>query len=79
LTSQQHVQGCPPVLTRQRRPGLPGHRSWKFNTAKAGNASNCTLASSLTTYDQFFGLNATNTTQQNDQALYLNATGTDLK
>jgi hypothetical protein len=50
-----------------------------FNTNKAGAANNCTMAAGDAKYDQFYGLNATNTTQQNDQALYLNATGTDLK
>jgi hypothetical protein len=37
------------------------------------------MATDSAKYDQFYGLNATNTTQQNDQSLYSNATGTDLK
>jgi hypothetical protein len=55
------------------------HWTWTFNTDKNGTANNCTKASGTVKYDQFYGLDPTNTTQQNDQALYLTNAGTDLK
>ncbi len=55
------------------------HWTWTFNTDKNGTANNCTKASGAVKYDQFYGLDPTNVTQQNDQALYLTTAGSDLK
>jgi hypothetical protein len=55
------------------------HWTWTFNTDKNGTANNCTKALAAQKYDQWSGLDPTNVTQQDDQALYQNTTGTDLK
>ena len=59
-------------------PPLP-RRTWTFNTDRLVAANNCTKASAGAKYDQFFGLDPSNATQMDTQALYQVAAGTDLK
>jgi hypothetical protein len=76
----QHMRSYLASFNRQVGNANPyAHWTSTFNTDKNGTANNCTKASDAAKYDQFYGLDPTNVTQQNDAALYLTTAGTDLK